>query len=90
MHNFIAYVQEGGNFLKFYWGKRYRKQVSFFHVQTVKRVTVQDRHLQTAFVTDIFVTVSLIRLSKFLSYTNSESGKFQSFHMQTALQCNSQ
>ena len=38
----------------------------------------------------IIKTLGLIRLSRILSYTNHESGKFQSFHVQTSWQYNSQ
>ena len=40
-------------------------------------------------MTVIFNSIGLIRLSRFLSYTNHKSGKFQSFHVQTAWQYNS-
>ena len=40
-------------------------------------------------MTVIFNSIGLIRLSWFLSYTNHKSGKFQSFHVQTAWQYNS-
>ena len=36
MHNLIANVRKGGEFLKYYWAKWTRKQVAFFHVWTVK------------------------------------------------------
>ena len=48
------------------------------------REGVQHLHVQTPFMTVIFKTLGLIRLSRSLSYTNHESGKFQSFHVQSA------
>ena len=47
-----------------------------------KRGRVKHLHVQTAFMTVIFKTAELIRLSRILSYTNHESGKFQSFYVQ--------
>ena len=66
MHDFIAYFPNEGDFLKSYWAKWSRKQVAFFHVPTVKG-KVQHYHMQTAYVTVIFKTLGLIRLSRFLS-----------------------
>ena len=47
-----------------------------------KNGKVQHLHMQTACVTVIFKTLGLIRLSRILSYTNHESTKFQSLHLQ--------
>ena len=52
------------------------------------REGVQPLHVQTPFMTVIFKTLGLIRLSRSLSYTNHESGKFHSFHVQSAWQYN--
>ena len=77
MHNFIAYVRKLGNFLKSYWQKWIRKQVPFFYVGTVKGKVVH-LYFQTACVTVIFKTLRLLfTSSRFLSFTNHESGKFQ-------------
>ena len=83
MHNFIAFFQKGVDFLKSYWVKWPRKQVAFFHGQTVKGA---ESNIFSCKPLSIFKTLWLIRLSRILSYTNYESGKFQSFHVQTALQ----
>ena len=61
VHNFIADFQKGGDFLKSYWAKWSRKQVAFFHIQSVKGGKAQPLQVQTAFV--IFKTLGLIRLS---------------------------
>ena len=83
MHNVIAFFQKGVDFLKSYWVKWPRKQVAFFHGQTVKGA---ESNIFSCKPLSIFKTLWLIRLSRILSYTNYESGKFQSFHVQTALQ----
>ena len=70
MRKFFADVRVGGDFLKTYWAKRYRKQNLFlFHVL----------HGETACVTVIFKTFGLTRLSRILLHTNHESSKFHSF-----------
>ena len=68
IHNFIADVRKGGDFLKSYWAKWSGKQVAFFHVRTVNG-KVQHLQMQTACVTVIFKTPGLIRLSR-IPYTN--------------------
>ena len=44
-------------------------------------IRVHYLHVQTGCVAVIFKNLGLIRLSRILSYTNHESGKFQSFHV---------
>ena len=44
-----------------------------------KRGNVQNPHVQTVCGTVIFETLGLIRLGRFLSYTNHESGKSKAF-----------
>ena len=87
MHNFIAYFRKGGDFLKSYWAKWPRKQVAFFHGGTVKGA---ESNIFTCKPHSIFKPLKLIRLSRILSCTNHESGIFQSSHVQTAWQYNSQ
>ena len=83
MHNFIAYFRKGRDFLKSYWAKWPRKQVASFHGRTVKGeesniFTCKSRSI-------VFKTLGLIKLNRFLSYTNHESGKFQSFYVQNCV-----
>ena len=87
MHNFIAYFRKGGDFSKSYWAKWPRKQVAFFHGRTVKGA---EFNIVTCKQHSVFNSPGLIRLSHILSFTNHESGKFQSFQVQTAWQYNSQ
>ena len=87
MHNFIADFWKGGDILKSYWAKWPLKQVAFFHNRTVK---VAESNIFTCKPRSIFKTHWLSRLSSILSYTNCESGKFQSIYVQTAWQHNSQ
>ena len=75
MHNCIASFWIGGDFLKSYWAKWPHKQVAFFHGRTVKTA---ESNIFTCKQRSIFKT-----LSRILSYTNHERGKFQSFHVQT-------
>ena len=83
MHNFIAYFRKGGNFLKSYWAKWPRKQVASFHGGTVKG---EESNIFTCKPRSIvFKTLVLIKLSRSLSYTNHESGKFQSFYLQNCV-----
>ena len=44
----------------------------------------QISHVKTACGTVIFKTLALMRVTRILSHKNHESGKFQSFHVQTA------
>ena len=83
MHNFIAYFQKGGDFLKSYRTKWPHKQVVFFQGQTLKGA-------ESKICTSKFITLALIRLSHILTYTNHEGSKFQSFHVQTGWRYNSQ
>ena len=76
MHNFIAYFQKGGDFLKSYRTKWPHKQVVFFQGRTLKGA-------ESKICTCKFITLVLIRLSHILTYTNHEGSKFQSFHVQT-------
>ena len=73
MHNFIEYFRKGGGFLKPYWAKWPRKQVALFHGRTVKGA---ESNIFTRKSRYIFKTFGLIRLSRILSYTNHDSGKF--------------
>ena len=83
MHNFISYFRKGGDFLKSYWAKWPRKQVASFHGRTVKG---EESNIFTCKPRSIvFKTLGLIKLNRFLSYTNHESGKFQSFHVQNCV-----
>ena len=66
-----------------YWAKWSRKQVAFFAVRTVKGA---EYNIFTCKLHSIFKNLGLIRLSRILSYTDHESGKFQSYQVQTAWQ----
>ena len=73
MHNFVAYFWKGGDFFKshsicIHWRSNHKRAES---------------NISTCKPRSIFKTPALIRLSRILSYTNHESGKFQRFHMQT-------
>ena len=83
MRNFFADVRKGGDFLKSSWAKQYRKQ-NLFSRSNRQRGKVQHLNVQTAYVTVIFKTLGLTRLSRILSHTNQKSGEFQSFQVQTA------
>ena len=83
MHNFIAYFRKGRDFLKSYWAKWPRKQVASFHGRTVKG---EESNIFTCKPRSIvFKIFGLIKLNRFLSYTNHESGKFQSFYEQNCV-----
>ena len=69
MHNFIVDIRKGGDILKSYWAKSSRRS------PTSSRANCE---------TVAFKTLGLIRLSRIISNTNDESGKFQSFHVQSA------
>ena len=90
MRNFFADVRKGGDFLKSSEQNDIVNKIFFFSRTNRQRGKVQHLHVQTAYVTVIFKTPGLTRLSRVLSHTNHKSGKFQSFQVQTAWQYNSQ
>ena len=70
IHNFIADVRKGGDFLKSYWAKWSRKQVAFFHVRTVKwQSPTSSRANCMGDSNVIFKPPGLIRLGR-IPYTN--------------------
>ena len=79
--SYIADVRKGGDF-KISWRKMFLLKSCILSHSNCKNGKVQHLHMQTACVTVIFKTLGLIRLSRFLSYTNHESTKFQSLHLQ--------
>ena len=65
------YFRKGDDFLKSCWEKWPRKQVAFFHSQTIKEV---ESNIFTCKPRSIFKTLGLIRLSGILANTNHKSG----------------
>ena len=82
MHNFIAYLRKGGDFLKSYWKKKWpRKPVAFFQCRNVLGA---ESNIVTCKPRSTCIFETRIRILSW--YTNHKSGKFQIFHMQTAWQ----
>ena len=84
MHNFIAYFRKGGDFLKSYWAKWPRKEVTFFQGKNRKRGRVQ--HL-TCEPLSIFKTFGLVRLSRILSYTNQHEPRIRQVPKLSRVSC---